>query len=101
MLANDSSEQKRQGRFPLLVNANRGVAELLAECPKCGAITMYGLELAWRLHTITCPECKTSMRLTETEVKALREGVIDARVRLDALTRTAMDTRCPEIEFDL
>jgi len=34
-------------------------------------------------------------------VKALREGVIDARVRLDALTRTAMDTRCPEIEFDL
>ena len=85
MLANDSNEQKQQGGFSLLVNAHRGVAELVAECPKCGAITMYGLELALRLHDVTCPECSTSMRFTHTDVKALREGVIEARVRLDAL----------------
>jgi hypothetical protein len=34
MLANDSSEQKRQGGFSLLANAGRGVAELVAECHK-------------------------------------------------------------------
>jgi acetyl-CoA carboxylase beta subunit len=88
MLANDSNEQKRQGGFSLLVNAGRGVAELMAKCRKCGAVTVYGLELAWRLQTLTCPECTTSMRLTESELIALREGVIEARVRIDALTRT-------------
>ena len=62
---------------------------MMSECHKCGAITMYGLELAWRLQTVVCPECATSMRLKESDVTALREGVIEARVRLDALTRTA------------
>jgi hypothetical protein len=87
MLANDSKAKKRQGGFSLLVNADRGVAKLMAECHKCGAIIMYGLELACRLQNITCPECETSMRLTEGELAALREGVIQARVRLDALAR--------------
>ena len=72
-----------------------GVAELMAECRKCGAITMYGLELAWRLHIVTSPEWATSMRLTEREVETLREGVIDARVRLDALTRAAFPRDLP------
>ena len=85
MLANDSNDEKRQGGFSLLVNAHRGVAELMAECRKCGAITMYGLELAWRLQTLSCPECATSMRLTESDLSALREGVINARVRIDRL----------------
>ena len=57
---------------------------------------MYGLELAWRLHTVSCPECGTSMRLTDGDVKAaLQEGVIAARVRLDVLTRTAEDQESP------
>ena len=56
---------------------------------------MYGLELAWRLHDITCPECATSIRLTGADVKALREGVIEARVRLDALTRKAENQESP------
>jgi hypothetical protein len=85
MLANDSNKQKRQGEFSLLVNAGRGVAELMAECPKCGAITRYGLELAWRLQTLACPECATSMRLTESALTALRDGLIDTRVRIDRL----------------
>jgi hypothetical protein len=40
MLANDAHEQKRHGGFSLLVNAGSGVAELMVECCKCGAITM-------------------------------------------------------------
>jgi hypothetical protein len=95
MLASDSNEQRRQGGFSLLINAGRGVAELMAECRKCCAITNFGLELAWRLQTVTCPECGTSMRLTERDVKALRQGVIEARVRLDALTREAEDQELP------
>jgi hypothetical protein len=63
MLASDSNEHKRQGGFSLLVNAHRGVAELMAECAACGAITMYGLELAWRLETLSCPECANAHAL--------------------------------------
>lgn len=85
MLADDSNDQRQQGGFSLLVNAHRGVAELMAECRKCGAIQRYGLELAWRLRTLACPECATSMRLTESELMALRQGLIDARVRIDRL----------------
>jgi hypothetical protein len=85
MLANDSNERKQQGGFSLLVNAHRGVAELVSECRKCGAITRYGLELAWRLQTLTCSECTTSTRLTESDLAVLREGLIDARVRIDRL----------------
>jgi hypothetical protein len=50
---------------------------------------VYGFERAWRLQTLTCPEFRTSMRLTESDVKALRDAVIEARVRLDTLTKTA------------
>jgi len=92
MLANDSNEQRQQGAFSLLVNAHRGVAELMAECRRCRAVTTYGLELAWRLHTLNCPECATSMRLTEPELMALREGLVEARIRIDRLIADAATT---------
>jgi hypothetical protein len=95
MLANDSYEQKQQGGYSVLVNAGRGVAELIAECRRCGAITKYGLELAWRLQVVTCPECATTMRLTEGELVALREGLIEARRRIDRLIRLQT---CPSDE---
>jgi len=92
MLANDSNEQNKRGGFSLLVNAHRGVAELMAECRKCGLITHYGLELSWRLQKVTCPECATSMRLAEGELTALRKGLIEARVRVDRLIGKARDS---------
>jgi RNase P subunit RPR2 len=85
MLSNDFEKQKRQGEFSLLVDAGRGVAELMAECRKCGAITRYGLELAWRLQVLVCPGCSTSMRLPESELMALCDGLIETRVRIDRL----------------
>ncbi len=85
MLANDTTDEKNSGGFSLLVHAHAAVAELMAECPKCGAITMYALELAWRLRTVTCSECDSSMRLTPADLTSLREQLIDARVRIDEL----------------
>lgn len=85
MLANDSTEQKRDGGFFLLVHTRQTVAELMADCRKCGAMTTYGLELAWRLRTVTCPECATSMQLTTNDLKSLRDQLIEARVRIDRL----------------
>ena len=48
-------------------------------------MTTYGLELAWQLRTVTCPECTTSMRLGAVDLKALRDQLIQARVRIDSL----------------
>lgn len=57
----------------------------MAECPKCGAITSYGLELAWRLRTVACSECALAMRIDADDLTALREQLIDARIRIDRL----------------
>jgi len=48
MLANDSTKTEKHSAFFLVVRADQAVAELMVECPRCGAITSYGLELAWR-----------------------------------------------------
>jgi hypothetical protein len=85
MLANDSNEGKKRSAFFLTVHPHQVVAELMAECRKCGAITSYGLELAWRLGAVSCSECQLSMRLSADDIAALRESLIEARVRLDSL----------------
>jgi len=103
VLAKDSSEQKREGGFSLLVNAGCGVAELIAECGKCGAITMYGLEAAWRLHDVTRPECATSMRFDggrrEGAARGSHRGARSAR-RADARALAcSLTDLCPRLEL--
>ncbi len=85
MLANDTTDEKNPGGFFLHVEAPPAIAELMAECPKCGATTTYGLELAWRLRTVTCGECDTSMHLSTDELVGLRDQLIVTRVRIDRL----------------
>ena len=63
MLANDSNEGKKQSAFFLVVHSHQAAAELMAECPRCGAIKSYGLELAWRLATVSCTECHLPMNV--------------------------------------
>ena len=52
----------------------------------------YGLELAWRLRTVSCSECSLSMQLEDGDLSALRERLIEARVRVDALIDPAAGT---------
>jgi hypothetical protein len=84
-LAHDSTEGKKQSGFFLVIRPHLAVAELMAQCPQCGAITSYGLELAWRLGVVSCGECHVLMRLGEWDITALRERLIEARVRIDGL----------------
>ena len=92
MLANDSTSAVKKSAFFLVVHPDQAVAELMAECPKCGAITTYGLELAWRLRTVTCSECSLSMRLGDRDLRGLRRGLrdqlVEARMRMDRLIDT-------------
>jgi len=74
-LANDSNEGKNRSAFILVIRPHQAVAELMAECPSCGAMTSYSLELAWRRNRVSCSECSTSMQLTEDDLRALPQSV--------------------------
>jgi hypothetical protein len=85
LLANDSNEGKNQSEFLLVIRPHQAVAELMAECPTCGAMTSFALELAWRLGAVSCSECHLLMRLVDDDITALRERLIEARMRIDGL----------------
>ena len=85
MLANDSNEEKKESEFFLVIRPHQAVAELMAECPSCGAMTSFALELAWRLGAVSCSECHLLMRLVDDDITALRERLIEARMRIDGL----------------
>lgn len=56
--------RRRRGRYDrppfrlvavsLLMDTRAAVAELMAECPRCGAITTLVLEIAWRTGPVGC-----------------------------------------------
>ena len=85
MLANDSNEEKNQSEFFLVIRPHQAVAELMAKCPSCGAITSFALELAWQLDVVSCSECNRAMRLDEVDLDGFRERLKDAIARVEAL----------------
>ena len=100
MLANDATQSGKNSLFFLVVHTDREVAELMAQCPKCEAVTSYALELAWRLRTVICSECTTSMRLNEDDLRGLRERLVGARVRVDHLLDRKASPEPDESVFD-
>jgi len=85
MLANDSNEGKDQSEFFLVIRPHLALTELLAECPSCGAMTSFALELGWQLDVVSCSECNRAMRLDAHDLQGFRERLIDAMTRVDAL----------------
>ena len=78
--------------FSLLLDTRQGVAELMAECPKCGAMTTQVLRLAWHARVIVCSECQTAMPVDEAVMQTLRRQAVDAATTISSLTR---DTKPP------
>ena len=72
--------------FTLLLDTRQRVAELMAECPKCGAMTTQVLKLAWQARVIACSECQTAMPVDESVMQALRRQATDAMATIDNLT---------------
>ena len=63
--------------FFLLFDTRRAVAELLAECPRCGALSSQVLELAWRVKAVVCRECLTAAPFDGGVRQATRRHTID------------------------
>ncbi|MDE2210097.1 MAG: hypothetical protein KGJ99_10255 [Betaproteobacteria bacterium] len=75
--------------FSLLIDTRAAVAELMAECPKCGAITTQVLELAWRARVVVCSECLAAMPVDESVLQTLRRQATEATATIDRLTRVS------------
>jgi hypothetical protein len=76
---------KREPAFSLILGTTRDAAELMAECQKCGAMTMLPIEVAWQLGVVHCCECATRMSVTRAVFEQLRaqaEGASEAIRRL-------------------
>ena len=75
--------------FSLLLDTRAAVAELMAECPKCGAMTPQVLELAWRARVIVCSECLAAMSADDAALQGLRRQAAEAMQVIDRLTRVS------------
>ena len=75
--------------FSRLLDTRQHVAELMGECPKCGAMTTQVLELAWRARVIVCSECLAAMPVDEAVLQTLRHQAVDATRTIDRLTRVS------------
>ena len=84
-LADDLNEGKKQREFFLVIRPHQAVAELMAECPQCGAITSFALELAWQLDVVSCSECNRAMLLDEHDLYGFSERLKDAIARVEVL----------------
>ena len=63
-------------------------AELLAECPTCGALTYTPLAYAWRLRTVLCDECGTKMPIDEEVLRRLGVQAAEAAAEIERLLAT-------------
>ncbi|MHB8495841.1 MAG: hypothetical protein ACYDDG_14955 [Casimicrobiaceae bacterium] len=67
------------------MDTRSAVAELMAECPKCGAITTQVIKLAWRARMVTCTECLTSVPVDGDTLSTVRRQAADALATIDQL----------------
>lgn len=74
--------------FTLLLDTRQRVAELMGQCPKCGAMTTQVLKLAWNARVIACSECQTAMPVDKAVMQKLRGQAVDATETIDHLTGT-------------
>jgi hypothetical protein len=75
--------------FSLIMDTRRAVAEVLGECPRCGALSSQVLELAWCAKAIICRECLAAIPLDGEILRALRAQPVDATTAIDLLTRVS------------
>lgn len=68
----------------LLLDTAKSEAELMAECPSCGAITIESLQGAWSKRFIAC-ECGVTMEVVAEDLRQLRAMASQYQATIDQL----------------
>lgn len=83
------TEPTVNAQFALLRDTRRSVAELMAECAVCGALTIQDLVAAWHLGYVMCSECGVQSRVTTAVLYSLWDQAIGAVAEIDRLMHPA------------
>ena len=68
----------------LLLNATEVQAQLMAECPYCGAMTIESVDSAWAKRFIAC-ECGSSVEVAAESLRCLRALAAQYQRKIDEL----------------
>jgi hypothetical protein len=68
----------------LLLDANESEAQLMAECPACGAIAIETLIVAWQKRFISC-ECGVTMEIVPEQLRQLRAMAVEYQRKIDEI----------------
>jgi hypothetical protein len=71
--------------FQLLIDTRRAFAELMLDCPICGALSTELLELAFRAGMVRCCECGVGQPVTPATLRELAGQANAARERIAEL----------------
>jgi len=71
----------------LLLDGAKSAAELMAECPSCGTITIESLQGAWSKRFIAC-ECGVTMEVVAEDLRQLRAMAIQYQQEIELMIGT-------------
>jgi hypothetical protein len=73
--------------FSIEIATSQSEAQLMAECPTCGAMTFVPLAYAWTAGSVLCCECGTGMPLERQEVANLKVQAAEVVAEIEQLLR--------------
>lgn len=65
-----------------LLDAGKGEAELMAECPVCGAVAIEAFTLVWSNRFISC-ECGLTLEVVLQDLRQLRTMAVEFQRAID------------------
>jgi hypothetical protein len=73
------------GSFFIQIATAQSEAELMAECPMCGAMTNVPLAYAFRFRSVACCECGTKMNVGSDVLSQLKTQAAGAVAEMERL----------------
>ena len=58
--------------FYIQIATSQSEAQLMTECPRCGAVTYLPLAYAWPARSVSCSECVTKISFEVNEMTKLK-----------------------------
>ena len=74
--------------FYVQIATSQSEAELIAECPMCGAMTYVPLAYAWAARSVSCCDCGTRMPIATDDLTKLKAQAAGAVAEIERVLAT-------------
>jgi len=75
--------------FYIQIATSQSEAQLMTECPRCGAVTYLPLAYAWPARSVSCSECATKITLGLNDMTKLKAQAAAGAAEIARLLTTA------------